>query len=112
MKAAEVDVERVGPEALQEAAEERIGLWFIAWPFEEEYRLEPPAVRRETLRVVRELLSEGWLEAGEMDATGRIVPRGLSVEETLARIAERWDALLGGARARAARGRCPSSFRR
>lgn len=100
-----IDFDRFKRELLAECKEDHVGLWEVVWSTRFLLnREEPPGgdkdhaaqedVRRMTLRVLKELLEEGLVQAGFPAPDGRgFQPWPMPPSEVVARVQSEWDAL-------------------
>jgi len=78
---------------LIETTEDDVGLWSIHWHYRESGReTDKSNTRRETLELVKDLLEEELIQAGQFK-DGDFELWNLSPTETIARIETEWDAL-------------------
>ncbi len=80
---------------LQLCSEEQLGLWFAIAPIEDFYRGDDPAsIKSKTLRVLRDLMKDGLIQAGVPTPDGAgFVPWDMPADAAIARIQKEWDAL-------------------
>ena len=79
-----------------ESTKDYVGLWSILHDIFYTYsgNIEALEARKQTIKLIEELLSEGLVKAGTFDEKARFEFWDLSVRETIARIESEWDALV------------------
>ncbi|NUQ75265.1 MAG: hypothetical protein HUU21_17075 [Polyangiaceae bacterium] len=80
---------------VEEAQTDAVGLWTLLWDVEQEApTLTADQMRQAVLTIIREVLTEGRIVAGDIvdrdEDTAAFVPWDLSVEDTVARIEREW----------------------
>jgi hypothetical protein len=100
-----IDWNQLKRNVLAECKDDYVGLWSILWqlryvlnggtyPLQEDDRADPADVRSLTLKLVREFLESGLVQAGSPTSDGRgFQPWLLSPSEAIARIDSEWEAL-------------------
>jgi len=87
-------LDSVSESLLKEACEDHIGLWKFIWQVREVKKEKDPDQRREkSMSLVKALLEEGFLYAGDGKGNWKPIPWNSSVEDTISRIELEWDAL-------------------
>jgi hypothetical protein len=87
-------ISQVKRSVLLESCEDYVGLGAIAWQFREIHKEQnPQEVYRKTMQVIKELLSEGLIQAGMFPVIGDFEIWNLQTTEILNRIKHEWEAL-------------------
>ena len=89
-----MNLDSISESLLREACEDHIGLWKFIWQFREVKGEKDPIQRRQkSMYLVRDLLEEGLLYAGDVKGNWKPIPWNSSLEDTVVRIESGWDAL-------------------
>ena len=78
-----------------ECSQDYVGLWSIIHDVYTDLgeNIEALEVQKQTIKLIQELLNEGFLKAGMFDENARFEFWDLSIQETITRIKLEWDAL-------------------
>ena len=76
-------------------ADDYTGLEQALWDVEKAFPHDSPAIHREkTLKLIREMLEKGYIEAGDYPESGeRWIPWSLSIDQIMKKINGEWDKL-------------------
>lgn len=79
---------------LREMNDDYVGLWQIVHVLREEWGVVSPAdLRKQTMLIVRQLLSHPEVKAGLLSTAHGFLPWNSNLEESMLRISRDWDAL-------------------
>lgn len=88
------NIKKIKLEFLRECYDDYVGLWSLIREIKLQMKSEDPkSVRDMTIKVIAELLRQGFIKAGIPRISGQFEEWGLNPEQTIGRIEEEWDKL-------------------
>jgi hypothetical protein len=89
-----MNLERTKQEIIDECHEDYVGLWSLSWNLKRSFQeASEQDIRSLTIKLVRELLQEKDIHAGQFGAGAKFIIWEMDVDEVVSRIEKEWDEL-------------------